>query len=89
MGPIKQPSMAFNKDRDLPIEVRHIKYLNNIVDAVKRLTRQMSALNPFAQPEIGWYRTDTHDSQRLNDHCRQIRGFAKQFYMLAGSIRPV
>jgi putative transposase len=49
---------GINKDRDVPIEVRQIKYLNNIVEqdhrAVKRITKPMLSFKPSAPPAMGW-----------------------------------
>jgi putative transposase len=65
---------GINNDRDAPIEVRQIKYLNNIVEqdhrAIKHLTKPMLNFKSFR-----------HDSQRAAEN--QL-SFAEQFYALAG-----
>jgi transposase-like protein len=50
-GANKAAMDGINKDRDVPIEVRQIKYLNNIVEqdhrAVKRITKPMMGFKSF------------------------------------------
>ena len=50
-GANKAAMDVINKDRDVPIEVRQIKYLNNIVEqdhrAVKRITKPMMGFKSF------------------------------------------
>ncbi|CAG9931750.1 protein of unknown function [Candidatus Nitrotoga arctica] len=50
-GPNKTAIDGINKDRDIPIEVRQIKYLNNIVEqdhrAIKRITKSMLGFKSF------------------------------------------
>ena len=82
-------------DKDIVVEVRQIKYLNNIVEqdhrAVKRNTRPMlgfksfrSAANVLAGIEL------MHmilKGQMAMPGCEGL-SFADQFYALAGQIRP-
>ncbi|MCW2310882.1 IS6 family transposase [Rhodoferax antarcticus] len=83
------------EDKDIAVEVRQIKYLNNIVEqdhrAVKRNTRTMlgfksfrSAANVLAGIEL------MHmilKGQMAMPGCEGL-SFADQFYALAGQIRP-
>ena len=85
-----------NRSQDVPITVRQVKYLNNIVEqdhrAIKRVTRPMlnfksfrSASNVFAGVELmHMIRKD----QFAIDGATAM-SFADQFYALAGKIRPV
>lgn len=78
-----------NSDRELPIEVRQIKYLNNIVEqdhrAIKRVTKAMlnfksfhSARNVLAGIEL------MHMIRNGQMADRKELSFAEQFYKLAG-----
>jgi transposase-like protein len=82
---------GINNDRDVPIEVRQIKYLNNIVEqdhrAIKRLTRPMlnfksfrSARNVLAGIELMHM---IRKGQMISTEENQM-SFAEQFYALAG-----
>jgi putative transposase len=85
-----------NRSQDVPITVRQVKYLNNIVEqdhrAIKRVTRPMlnfksfrSASNVLAGVELmHMIRKD----QFAIDGATAMP-FADQFYALAGQIRPV
>jgi transposase-like protein len=80
-----------NHDRELPIEVRQIKYLNNIVEqdhrAIKRVTKPMlnfksfcSARNVLAGIELMHM---IRKGQMISTEENQM-SFAEQFYALAG-----
>jgi transposase-like protein len=80
---------GINDDRELPIEVRQIKYLNNIVEqdhrAIKRVTKPMlnfksfcSARNVLAGIEL------MHMISKGQMAEENQMSFAEQFYALAG-----
>ena len=80
---------GINDDRELPIEVRQIKYLNNIVEqdhrAIKRVTKPMlnfksfrSARNVLAGIEL------MHMIRKGQMAEENQMSFAEQFYALAG-----
>ncbi len=83
------------EDKDIVVEVRQIKYLNNIVEqdhrAVKRNTRPMlgfksfrAAANVLAGIEL---MPMLRNGQMAKPGCEGL-SFAEQFYALAGQIRP-
>jgi len=85
-----------NAGRKIPIIVRQVKYLNNVVEqdhrAVKRVTKPMlnfksfrSAKNVLAGIEL------MHMIRKLQFMMEGVdeMSFAHQFYALAGQIRPV
>jgi transposase-like protein len=83
------------KDKDIVVEVRQIKYLNNIAEqdhrAVKRNTRPMlgfksfrAAANVLAGIELMHM---IRKGQMAMPGCEGM-SFANQFYALAGQIRP-
>jgi transposase-like protein len=85
-----------NASREIPMVVRQVKYLNNIVEqdhrAVKRGTKQMlgfksfqSAKNVLAGIELMHM---IRKGQLMMVGCNEM-SFADQFYALAGQIRPV
>ena len=87
---------AINADRDTPIIVGQLKYLNNIVEqdhhAVKRVTKPMlnfksfrSAKNVLAGIELMHM---IRKGQSMMEGAEKM-SFADQFYALAGQIRPV
>ena len=82
---------GINHDREMPIEVRQIKYLNNIVEqdhrAIKRVTKPMlnfkslcSARNVLAGIELMHM---IRKGQMISTEENQM-SFAEQFYALAG-----
>ena len=86
---------AINASRGVPIVVRQVKYLNNIVEqdhrAIKRVTRPMlnfksfrSASNVLAGIE---FMHMIRKGQFAIDSAATM-SFAEQFYALAGQIRP-
>ncbi|KRB82170.1 integrase [Noviherbaspirillum sp. Root189] len=81
-------------DKKIPIAVRQVKYLNNIVEqdhrVVKRITKPMlgfqsfrSAKNVLADIEL----MHTIRKNQLNLKGSDALSFAEQFYALAGKIR--
>jgi putative transposase len=88
--------MRSTNERDVPILVRQVKYLNNIVEqdyrAVKRMTRPMlnfksfrSACAVIAGIELMHM---IRKAQFAIDATDAI-SFPDQFYALAGKVRPV
>lgn len=84
-----------NTSREMPILVRQVKYLNNLVEqdnrAIKRVTKPMlnfksfrSARNVLAGIELMHM---IRKGQLLLKGCSEL-SFADQFYALAGQIRP-
>jgi putative transposase len=82
---------GINQDRELPIVVRQIKYLNNIVEqdhrAIKRVTKPMLNFKSFrsARNVLAGIELNAHDSKRPNERksdvfCRAI--------LCAGRINP-
>jgi putative transposase len=57
-GANKAAMHGINKDRDVPIEVRQIKTLNNIVEqdqrAVKRITKPNMGFESYRAPAMCW-----------------------------------
>jgi len=85
-----------NAGRDVPIVVRQVKYLNNVIEqdhrAIKRVTRPMlnfksfrSAARVLAGIELMHM---IHKGQFAIEGADGI-SFANQFYNLAGKVRPV
>jgi len=85
-----------NRSQDVPITVRQVKYLNNIVEqdhrTIKRVTRPMlnfksvrSARNVLAGVEL--MHMSRKDQFAIDDATAM--SLADQFYALAGQIRPV
>ena len=89
-GSNKAAMDAINEDREVPIEARQIKYLNNIVEqdrrAVKRITKPMlcitsllAAANVLAGIELMHM---IRKGQMMVETV--VLSFADQFYALAG-----
>ena len=87
---------AINAGRDVPILMRQVKYLNNIVEqdhrAIKRVTRPMLNFKSF------WSAGSVLAGIELIHMVRKgqfaidgadAMSFADQFYALAGMVRPV
>jgi putative transposase len=83
------------EDKNIAVEVRQVKYLNNIVEqdhrAVKRKTRPMlgfksfhAAANVLAGIELMHM---IRKGQMAMAGCEGL-SFAKQFFALAGQVRP-
>jgi putative transposase len=87
---------AINADRDLPILVRQVKYLNNIVEqdhrAIKRVTRPMLNFKSFRSAGAVLAGIELmhmiRKGQFTADSVNSM-SFADQFYALAGHVRPV
>lgn len=87
---------AVNAGRDVPIVVRQVKYLNNIVEqdhrAIKRVTRPMLNFKSFRC--AGCVLAGVELMHMIRKGQFAINGadtmsFADQFYVLTGKIRPV
>lgn len=85
-----------NASSEIPIVVRQVKYLNNIVEqdyrAVKRVTKPMSNFKCFQSaknvlPGIELMHM-IRKGQLMMDDCNEM-SFADQSYALAGEVRPV
>ena len=82
-------------DKDITVEVRQIKYLNNIVEqdhrAVKRNTRPMLGFKSFRAATSVLAGIELmhmiRKGQMAMPGCEGL-AFADQFYALAGQIRP-
>ncbi|CAN5242090.1 hypothetical protein BH10PSE16_BH10PSE16_40610 [soil metagenome] len=79
-----------NKDRDVPIEVRQIKYLNNIVEQdhrfVKRVTKPMLGFKSFRAASAvlaGIELMHMIRKGQLSAEKGKDLTFAEQFYALA------
>lgn len=90
-GANKAAMDAINTGREVPIEIRQIKYLNNIVEqdhrAIKRMTKPMmgfksfqSASNVLAGIELMHM---IRKGQMIDQSAKEL-SFAEQFYALAG-----
>jgi len=82
---------GINKDRETPIEVRQIKYLNNIVEqdhrAVKRVTKPMLNFKSFRSARNVLAGIELMHMIRKGQMVvadENPMSFAKQFYSLAG-----
>jgi transposase-like protein len=87
---------AINAGRDVPIVVRQVKYLNNIVEqdhrAIKRVTRPMLNFKSFrcaAKVLAGVELMHMIRKAQFAIAGAQAMSFAKQFYALARQVRPV
>src|SRR5450830_184140 len=87
---------ALNAGREVPILVRQVKYLNNIVEqdhrAIKRVTRPMLNFKSFRSASSVLAGIELmhmiRKGQFAVDDAAPI-SFADQFYALAGQVRPV
>jgi putative transposase len=84
-----------NAQREIRIEIRQVKYLNNIVEqdhrAVKRVTRPMLGFKSFRSAQAVLAGIELMHMIRKGQF--KIEGyddmsFADQFYTLAGQVRP-
>ncbi|NHZ81389.1 IS6 family transposase [Massilia sp. CCM 8695] len=87
---------AINTSRDVPIVVRQVKYLNNIVEqdhrAIKRVTKPMLNFKSFRS--AGSVLAGIELMHMIRKGQFEIDGadamsFAEQFFTLAGMVRPV
>jgi putative transposase len=83
-----------NKERQVPIEIRQVKYLNNIVEqdhrAIKRITRPMLGFKSFRAARAILAGIELMHMIRKGQFMLAGEGmsFADQFYALAGQLRP-
>jgi putative transposase len=87
---------AINAGRDVPILVRQVKYLNNIVEqdhrAIKRVTRPMLNFKSFRSADsvlAGIELMRMVSKGRFSINGIDAMSFAEQFSALAGMVRPV
>jgi len=81
---------GINQDRDVPIEVRQVKYLNNIIEQdhrfVKRVTKPMLGFKTFRTARAvlaGIELMHMIRKGQLSDEKGKDLSFAEQFYALA------
>jgi len=82
--------------RNIPIVIRQVKYLNNVVEqehrAVKRVTKPMMGFKSFLSAKnvlAGIELMHMIRKGQLRIAGSKQMSFADQFYALAGQIRPV
>ena len=87
---------AINAGRDVPILVRQVKYLNNIVEqdhrAIKRVTRPILNFKSFRSASSVLAGIELMHMIRKGQFAvddAAPMSFADQFYALAGQVRPV
>src|SRR5476649_234850 len=95
-GANKAATDAINAGRDVPIVVRQVKYLNNIVEkdhrAIKRVTRPMLNFKSFRCASSVLAGIELMHMIRKGQYAidgADAMTFADQFYALAGQVRPV
>ncbi|MBD8658428.1 IS6 family transposase [Oxalobacteraceae sp. CFBP 13730] len=95
-GANKAAMDAINAGRDVPILVRQVKYLNNIVEqghrAIKRLTRPMLNFKSFRSAGSVLAGIELMHMVRKGQFAingADATSFADQFSALAGMVRPV
>ena len=83
------------ENKEIAIEVRQVKYLNNLVEqdhrAIKRVTRPMLGFKSFraaAKVLAGIELMHMIRKGQLHFAGSDAMSFADQFYALAGQIRP-
>lgn len=82
-----------NKEREVPITIRQIKYLNNVVEqdhrAIKRITRPMLGFKSFRAARAILAGIELMHMIRKGQFTLKVKGmsFADQFYRLAGQLR--
>jgi len=87
---------AINAGRDVPIVVRQVKYLNNIIEqdhrAIKRMTRPMLNFKSFRSARCVLAGIELMHMIRKGQFAScgaDTRSFADQFYAFAAQVRPV
>jgi len=87
---------AINAGRDVPILLRQVKYLNNIVEqdhrAIKRVTRPMLNFKSFRAAGSVLAGVELVHMIRKGQFTidgADTMSFSDQFYALAGNVRPV
>ena len=97
-GPNKAAIDVINAGRDVPIVVRQVKYLNNIVEqdhrAIKRVTKPMLNFKSFRSARCVLAGIELMHMHMIRKGLFATDGgdmtsFADQFYALAGQVRPV
>jgi putative transposase len=92
-GANKAALEQLNKQREVPIMIRQVKYLNNIVEqdhrAIKRITRPMLGFKSFRAARAILAGIELMHMIRKNKFMLKGEGmsFADQFYALAGQLR--
>ena len=82
-----------NKEREIPITIRQVKYLNNIVEqdhsVIKRITRPMLGFKSFRAARAILAGIELMHMIRKGQFMLEgeDRSFADQFYALAGQLR--
>ena len=85
---------AINAGRDVPIVVRQVKYLNNIVEqdhrAIKRVTKLVLGFKSFRCAAQGIAGVELMHMTRKDQFAIDgtVMSFASQCYALAGQVRP-
>jgi len=95
-GANKAAMDEINARGETPIIVRHVKYLNNIVEqdhrAIKRVTKPMINIKSFQAAKSVLAGIEfmhmIRKGQLMMEGCKE-ESFAEQFYALTGKIRPV
>jgi len=94
-GANKAALNQLNTEREIPIKIRQVKYLNNIVEqdhrAVKRVTRPMLGFKSFRSAQAVLAGIELMHMIRKGQFMMEGRdgtSFADQFYALAGQVRP-
>ncbi len=91
--PTRQPSTSRTRNETPLIEIRQVKYLNNIVEqdhrAVKRVTRPMRGFKSFCSAQAVLAGIELmhmiRKGQLIMAGCDGM-SFANQFYTLAGQV---
>jgi transposase-like protein len=93
-GANKAALEQLNMEREIPITIRQVKYLNNIVEqdhrAIKRLTRPMLGFKSFRAAQAVLAGIELMHMIRKGQFMMKGCGnmsFAQQFYALAGPVR--
>lgn len=81
------------KEGEIPITIRQVKYLNNVVEqdhrAIKRITRRMLDFKSFrAARYLGWYRVNADDSKGPVQAGKQRRPFVCRPVLRIGRTSP-
>ena len=95
-GANKAAMDEINTSREMPIFVRQVKYLNNLVEqdhrAIKKITKPMLNFKSFRTARSTLAGIELmhmiRKGQLLLQGCTEL-SFADQFYTLAGQVRPV
>jgi len=82
---------AVNAERDIPIKIRQVKYLNNVVErdhrAIKRIIRPMLGFKDFrCACHSQWHRDHAYDQERADDTHWQNQGIRSLPVLLVGYV---